>query len=322
VNAIQQGGLQGAQDFTKEMFKKNLQIWLNDKQMQSALFFEGLILLVLVAAPVVGGVIVGMTVKGLMDIDAAVATAKNKKSLIEFITSHNVRTIVVSSVLVLAMITAGLGKQAWEFRSFQESLNTVTKTSFAELSLLEQTRIADLAIKMKLPPGALEFYLAESARPGSPLAELSLTDGLRLSVLKTTQGATAIKYIYDARTGQYRDISTGRFVSPRDLSWPSNNGFAEGPINMTLSEGALIDRYGKLTGQYAGEPGISISARGMAIGSENMPYTTLMVVKPVTIPAGPAAAVPEFGAVGGGIQYYFKGGLQLWINNGYLEVLP
>jgi hypothetical protein len=45
----------------------------------------------------------------------------------------------------------------------------------------------------------------------------------------------------------------------------------------------------------------------MASGAEDMPYTTLRVVKPMTISAGPAAAVPEFGVEGGGMQYLFNG---------------
>ena len=42
------------------------------------------------------------------------------------------------------------------------------------------------------------------------------------------------KYAFDARTGQYRDLATGRFVSPRDLPWPSSRGFASNPVDTTL----------------------------------------------------------------------------------------
>jgi hypothetical protein len=34
-----------------------------------------------------------------------------------------------------------------------------------------------------------------------------------------------------------------------------------------------------------------------------------------------AAAVPAFGATGGGTQYFFDGGIQWWIDHGYLEVV-
>jgi RHS repeat-associated protein len=135
-------------------------------------------------------------------------------------------------------------------------------------------------------------------------------------------GAIASRYVYNASTGQYRDVATGKFVSPNDLPYPPGRGFATDPANTTLSEGTVIDRFGSLTGRYASEPGISISARGMAPGSEDMTYTMLKVVKPVTVPAGPAAEMPALGAEGGGMQYFFEGGIQSWIDNGFLEIIP
>jgi hypothetical protein len=321
VAVFQEDGLQGAKEFTGDLINKNLSVVMNDKQVQSALFFEALGLLALVAAPVAGGIVLGMTANSLIGLDTAVATAKDKKSLIEFVTSHDVRTTVVSSVLVLALMAVGFGNKISEFKAFQESLSPTGQTAFAKLSLLEQTRLVDLAAKMKLSPSASEFYLAEATRSGSPIAELPLKDGLRLSLYKTTPETSNVRYIFDSKTSQYRDISNGRFISPRDLPWPEHRGFSYEPTNTTLAEGIIIDRYGSLTGQYAGNPGTSISARGMAIGAEDMPHTTLRVVKPVTVPSGPAAPVPEFGATGGGTQYFFKGGLQSWIDNGFLEVI-
>jgi hypothetical protein len=139
---------------------------------------------------------------------------------------------------------------------------------------------------------------------------------------KSPDAIKAIRYVYDARIGQYRDLSTGRFVSPRDLPWPGNGGFAIDPVQKILPQGMIIDRYGNLAGRYAGEPGASVLARGMAIGSEDMPYTKLRVIKPLPVLAGPAAEVPEFGAYGGAMQYYFENGVQWWIDKGYLEVVP
>ena len=60
----------------------------------------------------------------------------------------------------------------------------------------------------------------------------------------------------------------------------------------------------------------------MAPGSEGMAYTKLEVMKSVTVPGGPAEGVPEFGATGGADQFFFQGGLQKWIDAGYLRVLP
>ncbi len=50
--------------------------------------------------------------------------------------------------------------------------------------------------------------------------------------------------------------------------------------------------------------------------------TQLRVVEPITVPAGPAAEVEAFGAEGGGMQYYFENGIQWWIDNGFLKVIP
>jgi hypothetical protein len=185
VNAVQENGWQGAKDFAVDLIKENLNVVFNDKQVQSALFFETLIGLALVAAPVAGGIVLGATAKGLIDLDIAITTAPSKKSLINLVTSHGVRTTVVSSTLILALMAAGLGNKASEFRSFQESLTPSGQTAFAELSLLEQMRIVDLAGKAKISPRALEYYLTESARPGSPLSMESVTTGLKYANIYT-----------------------------------------------------------------------------------------------------------------------------------------
>jgi hypothetical protein len=129
------------------------------------------------------------------------------------------------------------------------------------------------------------------------------------------------RYLYDRRVGRYRDVETGRFVAQKDLPWPAKRGFASSPQDTLLGKGERIDRFGKLSGSYAGTPGSSISERGMPPGSEDLPYTQLEVLKPITVPAGPAAVVKDFGAAGGATQYYFKGGIQKWIDQGYLKVI-
>ena len=201
VKDVQENGLQGAKEFTGELINKNLSVVLNDKQVQSALFFEALGLLALVAAPVAGGVVLGMTANSLIGLDTAVTTAKDKKSLIELVTSHDVRTTVVSSVLVLALMAVGFGNKISEFKAFQESLSPTGQTAFAKLSLLEQTRLVDLATKMELSPSAFEVYLSETARSGSPLAELPINDALRLSQLIDQSGEGTFILDYVSRFG-------------------------------------------------------------------------------------------------------------------------
>lgn len=128
------------------------------------------------------------------------------------------------------------------------------------------------------------------------------------------------KYVFDARTGRYRDMATGRFVAARDLPWPSNAGFASSS-RQTVQPGTILDRYGNPSGRFLGEPGTSISQRGMAQGTEAMSYTKYKVVKPFDAQVGPAAPVPDFGATGGAPQYLTGKSVQWLLDNGYLEVV-
>ena len=149
-----------------------------------------------------------------------------------------------------------------------------------------------------------------------------------------TGGTPAIvptaKIVYDASTGNYISTVDGAIIPPDEMPWPTTppNGFAVDPWDRTLEPGEIIDRYGtitidgKINGRYAGVPGETISERGMAPGCENMPYTKMVVVKPIPVKAGPAAGVSDFAADGQGIQFMFKEGLQYWIDNGSLRIIP
>ena len=133
---------------------------------------------------------------------------------------------------------------------------------------------------------------------------------------------SAVRYVYDGAADRYRDTVTGRFVAARDLPWPPNAGFASSTTG-TVKAGTILDRYGSPTGRFLGEPGASISQRGMAAGSDAMQYTRYRVLRPFEAKYGPAAAVPEFGASGGAIQYRHLQGksIQWLIDNGFLEII-
>jgi Tuberculosis necrotizing toxin len=128
------------------------------------------------------------------------------------------------------------------------------------------------------------------------------------------------KYVFDAATGRYRDATTGRFVAARELPWPPNGGFASS-ARETVQPGTILDRYGSPTGRFFGEPGATVSQRGMAPGAEAMPYTRYRVLKPFDTQAGPAAGVPEFGAAGGSKQYLAGNNVQWLLDNGFIEVV-
>ncbi|MGA2279196.1 MAG: glycohydrolase toxin TNT-related protein [Verrucomicrobiota bacterium] len=126
------------------------------------------------------------------------------------------------------------------------------------------------------------------------------------------------QFVFDARTGRYRDVANGQFVAARNLPWPGNNGFISSQPGV-LPPGTIIDRFGSLSGRYAGSPGATISQRGLAAGSENMLYNQFQVLKPLPAQIGPAAPVPAFGAVGGSAQYLFDYSINDLIIQGYLK---
>lgn len=131
---------------------------------------------------------------------------------------------------------------------------------------------------------------------------------------------TGGRYVYDARTGNYRDLTNGRFVAARNLPWPSNAGFASSKIE-TVPAGTVLDRFGSPSGRFLSHPGATISQRGMAPGSDALPYTQYRVLKPFDAQIGPAAEVSAFNAVGGATQCLPGKSVQWLVDNNFLEVI-
>ena len=126
------------------------------------------------------------------------------------------------------------------------------------------------------------------------------------------------KFIFDSRAQQYRNTSNGQFVSPSKLPWPSNDGFVTRSPTI-IKPGTIIDRFGKPSGRYAGQPGATVSERGMAQGADLAPYRKYEVIQPLPAEVGPAAPVPEFGATGGATQYKFDKSVNDLVTDGYLR---
>ena len=148
----------------------------------------------------------------------------------------------------------------------------------------------------------------------------SPTPPLRGQAAGTSSVIGSAKYVFDARSGNFRDVDTGRFVAARDLPWPSNAGFASS-TRQTIQPGMILDRYGKPSGRFFGEPGSSVSARGMAPGSEHLPYTQYRVLKPFDAQVGPSVGVPAFGSSGGARQFLPGNTVQWLIDNSFIEVI-
>ncbi len=162
----------------------------------------------------------------------------------------------------------------------------------------------------------LQAFAATTGRSGAAHSRsLTLSRTCASDMIVAANSAT--RYVYDARVGRYRDVATGRFAAARDLPWPKNAGFAQS-ARQTVRPGTILDRYGTPSGRFLGEPGASVSARGMAAGTEGMPYTQYRVLKPFEAQVGPAAAVPEFGAMGGATQYLPGESVQWLVDQGFL----
>jgi hypothetical protein len=194
LDAVQQGGWDGLTNYASNNLPA---IWkvLTDPQVDSALMLGGLALLGLIAAvavPIVGavagGIIVGTTVTQGIAIDQAIAAAASKAEAIRTATSQNTRAFVVGSALILALVALGGVSKASEFTSFQKGMSLSAQAAFDGLPFLERIKLFDTANAMKISPEALDFYLTESARPGSSLAGLSLKNALQLSNLADKAG--------------------------------------------------------------------------------------------------------------------------------------
>ena len=139
-----------------------------------------------------------------------------------------------------------------------------------------------------------------------------------VSAVGAAEGRAA--FVYDAAAGRYVDVATGSSLAAREIPWPGNNGFASSASG-ALETGTIIDRFGSPSGKFAGQPGATVAARGMAQGSEAMPYTRYKVLKPLPAEIGPAAPVRAFAAEGGATQYLFNMTISELVEQGFLEEL-
>jgi hypothetical protein len=188
--------------------------------------------------------------------------------------------------------------------------------------------VAEAVVPLGTADDALKYSddIARSADEAVETASASLgagRSGVRSAGRASRSGTApgkAAKYVFDSRAGRYREVASGRFVSPRDLPWPANRGFASSTQG-TVPQGTIIDRFGAPTGRYAGQPGATVSARGMAPGADAATYTQYKVLRPIPAEIGPAAPVPAFGAEGGATQYFFQQSIGDLVEQGFLEVV-
>lgn len=200
-------------------------------------------------------------------------------------------------------------------REAVQSISKALKTPPAGVTQ-QPARSLGAAARAELADPAITKY--EYVRRQQSAAEVqSATRNQQTLASKNAGSSTSPRYAYDIKTQRFRDTTTGKFVSRDQLPYPKNNGFLWKEKNI-LSVGKEIDRYGP-SGYYAGDVGTSISKRGLPPGSENMGYHRYRVIKPFEVIRGPSSPVPEFGASGGGTQYYLNNSTKKLIESGHLK---
>ncbi len=191
--AIQDHSLmQGVTQVTNDRLAVVKQLVTSDPEVQSFLFLAGLVAIALIPvvglfiAAGIGGLIVGaQTISTIAQIDQALQAAATRAEAMRYAASKSVRRDVLVNLALVALVAFGAIKGVSEinqFRTFQESLPLSAKF---ELPFPKQLEIYNAAQKLGTSPAALEYYLTESARPGSSLSMESMATGLKYANIYT-----------------------------------------------------------------------------------------------------------------------------------------
>ncbi len=113
-------------------------------------------------------------------------------------------------------------KEVNQFRAYQESLPPSAQTQLSKLPPWRQAELVKAAQELRISPDAMDFYLTESARPGSPLAGLSIPKALRVSSLADQSGKGGFLLDYVARYG-YTDAL--KMAPPEVIKGMANDQF-------------------------------------------------------------------------------------------------
>jgi len=107
--------------------------------------------------------------------------------------------------------------------------------------------------------------------------------------------------------------------------WPKNNGFdSRGTFDHDLDVGDVIDRVSapNADGDFAAPPNTKFPERGLPPDrlDPTWPTTKYKVVEDLPPWVRVGYTETAFGQPGGGIQYYFPGGIQWYVDAGYLKI--
>jgi Tuberculosis necrotizing toxin len=108
----------------------------------------------------------------------------------------------------------------------------------------------------------------------------------------------------------------GQYIFP-----PQALGYEDGCLKpasgAALAENAVIDRYGRPSGNFLAPEGTPYEERALPYDKAKMPYYRYQVLKPLAVKT--CKAVPWFDQPGGGVQYKVEKSVQLLIEDKYLK---
>ena len=99
---------------------------------------------------------------------------------------------------------------------------------------------------------------------------------------------------------------------------PPNRGALGEVWRITLPVGTLVDRYGYSGGTFVSPVGTPYSMRALPPGSNQKPYTTYRVLKPINNVAA-CKVIPWFGEIELGTQYELSKSVKSYIEARHLE---
>lgn len=229
-NSIQRYGLgEGIQEFIDDRVSLTGQLF-SDPQVKSfgllALFMGAAFIPVIgTALATIGGgaLVLKQTISSFLQIDKVIQAAPTREDVAKYASSQEIRRSVSVNLALLALVAFGAFrgvKELNQYKAFQETLSPSTQRVLADLPITRQFEILDLARELDLSTGALEFYLSESARPGSTFVDLPLSDALKVSSLaeQSGQGALIIDYV-----NQYGVTDALRIATPEVIKGMVND---------------------------------------------------------------------------------------------------
>jgi hypothetical protein len=169
--------------------------------------------------------VLSQTANLLTQVDAALQSAPTREEAMQAVINPQTRRQLATTIVLLGLLIYGGAKELDTYSkvtTFRESLPPSAQTSLLEMSYAEQVKLFNAVETLKISPKALEFYLTESTRPNSVLAELPLADALRISNLaeQTGKGAFLIDYI-----GRYGYNDALKLASPEVIKGMTNDKF-------------------------------------------------------------------------------------------------